>query len=74
MNYALVVFVFSLMVPQAPEVAGSGPFATLEECQAEAAKVPETVANYNASGNPVKIHYYAAECVPLKVVPKGKEV
>ena len=73
MQYALVIFVFSLMVPQSPEVAGSGPFATLEECQVAAAKVPETIRDYNASGNPVKVHYYAAECVPLKIAPKGKD-
>jgi len=72
MNYALVVFVFSLMLPQAPEVAGSGPYTTLEECQQAAADVPEKVAAFNAAGNPVKIHYYAAECVPLQIAPQGK--
>jgi len=73
MNYALVVFVLSLMMPQAPDLAGAGPFATLEECQKAAADVPKNIAEFNASGNPVKIHYYAAECVPLKLAPQGKD-
>lgn len=72
MNYALVVFVFSLMVPQSPEFSGAGPFATMEECQAAAAKIPSFIAEFNASGNPIKVHYYAAECVPLKTAPAGK--
>lgn len=74
MNWALVFFVFSLMLPQSPQVGGAGPFATLEECQVAAANVPKQVAAHNASDNPVKIHYYAAECVPLKIAPQGKDV
>lgn len=72
MNYALVVFVFSLMVPQSPEIVGAGPFATLAECQTAAEKIPGQIAEHNASDNPVKVHFYAAECVPLKAAPAGK--
>jgi hypothetical protein len=74
MNYALIIFVFSLMMPQQPEFAGDGPFATLEECQTAAAEIPKVIERHNASDNPVKVHYFAAECVPLKQAPRGKPV
>jgi hypothetical protein len=74
MNYVLLIFVFSLMAPQAPEFAGQGPFLTIEDCQKAKAEVSKIVANHNASANPVKAHYYAAECVKVEAAPTGKGV
>jgi hypothetical protein len=52
-----------------------GPAPSMEACQAQVAKLPKMIADYNSKAeNPNKVVYYAADCAPLAKAPQGKAI
>jgi hypothetical protein len=73
MNGVAFFVVFFLLGGQSQVDGGVTP--DMETCQAQIAKLPEFLAEYNASAdNPVKITHYAAGCAPMTKAPQGKKV
>jgi hypothetical protein len=70
MNFVLLVFLFGFTGPH----IGGQPYSTMIECENERAKLPEKIAERNATADPVKIIYYASVCTPVHKAPQGKDV
>jgi hypothetical protein len=74
MNVGIAFFVVFFFLGGESHIEG-GMTPSMEACQAQVAKLPALIADYNASAeNPVKITHYAADCAPLARAPQGKKV